>query len=291
MPPSVDTDTVAAFTRDGAVCLRGVFTEWIETLAEGVAHNETDPGPYFAENVVAGERGRFWDDYCNWTRIRAFERFAFESAAAELAAELMETDVVQLFHDHVLVKEPDTPTPTPWHSDRPYYFVEGSQTLSFWIPLDPVSTGTTLRVIAGSHRWERDVVPVRWLAGDDFYAHADDYLPVPDPDAEPNRYDVLDRALTRPGRFDRVIHVKLPGARARERILRLHCAKITAIVDANLTAIANKTRGMSGAQLSALVNEAAIRAYRRGSSEQISEEDFAAALHTVQRHAEAYDDW
>ncbi len=192
MPSVVDADTIAAFERDGAVCLRGVFDEWVETLADGVACNETAPGPYFAENVAAGERGRVWDDYCNWHRIPGFERFAFESAAAALAAALMQTEAVQLFHDHVLVKEPETPTPTPWHSDRPYYFVDGSQTVSFWIPLDPVSTDTTLRIIAGSHRWERDVLPVRWLAGDDFYPQTDDYLPVPDPDAEPGRYEVLE---------------------------------------------------------------------------------------------------
>ena len=125
MPSVVDSDTVAAFERDGAVCLRGVFDEWVETLADGVACNEIAPGPYFAENVAAGERGRFWDDYCNWHRIPEFERFAFESAAAELATALMQTEAVQLFHDHVLVKEPETPTPTPWHSDRPYYFVDG----------------------------------------------------------------------------------------------------------------------------------------------------------------------
>jgi len=195
MPPRVDADTIAAFERDGAVCLRGVFREWVETLADGVATNEIEPGPYFAENVPAGQSGRFWDDYCNWTRIPAFERFAFESSAAALAAELMGSQRVQLFHDHVLVKEPSTPTSTPWHSDRPYYFVDGDQTVSFWVPLDPVSTDTTLRVIAGSHRWEKDVLPVRWLAGDDFYPGVDEYVPVPDPDAEPDRFEVLEWAL------------------------------------------------------------------------------------------------
>ena len=107
----------------------------------------------------------------------------------------MASDTVQLFHDHVLVKEPGTPTVTPWHSDRPYYFVDGAQTVSFWIPLDPVTTETTLRLVAGSHRWEKDVLPVRWLEGDDFYPDADDYLPVPDPDRDPDRYDVLEWAL------------------------------------------------------------------------------------------------
>lgn len=195
MPPPVDASTIAAFGSDGAVCLRGVFSDWVDTLAEGVAANENEPGPYFAENVPAGQRGRFWDDYCNWERISQFERFAFESAAADLGAALMQTDTVQLFHDHVLVKEPETATATPWHADRPYYFVDGRQTISFWVPLDPVPLETTLRIIAGSHRWEKDVLPVRWLAGDDFYPSVDEYLPVPDPDADPDRFEVLEWAL------------------------------------------------------------------------------------------------
>ena len=195
MAHAVDAALIDAFDRDGAVVLRGVFTEWIDELRAGVAANEASPGEYFAENVPAGEAGRFWDDYVNWTRIPEFERFARDSTAASLAAVLMRSASVQLFHDHVLVKEPGTVTATPWHSDRPYYFVEGRQTLSFWVPLDPVDESTTLRLIAGSHRWGNDVVPVRWLSGDDFYPNHDDYLPVPDPDAEPDRFRVLEWAL------------------------------------------------------------------------------------------------
>ena len=149
MAHAVDAALIDAFDRDGAVVLRGVFTEWIDELRAGVAANEASPGEYFAENVPAGEAGRFWDDYVNWTRIPEFERFARDSTASSLAAVLMRSASVQLFHDHVLVKEPGTVTATPWHSDRPYYFVEGRQTLSFWVPLDPVDESTTLRLIAG----------------------------------------------------------------------------------------------------------------------------------------------
>ncbi|MEM9521173.1 MAG: phytanoyl-CoA dioxygenase family protein [Actinomycetota bacterium] len=195
MPPALDPSLIDDFERNGAVVLRAVFADWIDELAAGVATNEASPGPYFAENVPAGEPGRFWDDYCNWQRIPEFERFARESDAAALAQQLMRSSGVQLFHDHVLVKEPDTRTATPWHSDRPYYFVDGRQTISFWVPLDPVDQQTTLRLIAGSHRWTKDVLPVRWLKGDDFYPASDDYLPIPDPDAEPDRYTVLEWAL------------------------------------------------------------------------------------------------
>ena len=66
-----------------------------------------------AENLKPGDSGRFFDDYCNWTRISEFEAVIRQSTAAEVAADLMRSDRVQLFHDHVLVKEPGTSKPTP----------------------------------------------------------------------------------------------------------------------------------------------------------------------------------
>lgn len=90
---------------------------------------------------------------------------------------------VQVFHDHVLVKEPGTSKATPWHQDGPYYFVDGIQNVSFWSPMDPVK-GNSLRCVAGSHAWENPVLPTRWLAETNFYPEDDAYMPVPDPDAE-----------------------------------------------------------------------------------------------------------
>ena len=84
----VDESACAAYAELGAVCLRGAFSDWIELLQAGVERNHDEPGPYFAENVVDGDDGRFWDDYCNWRRIPEFHRFITESDAAELAARM-----------------------------------------------------------------------------------------------------------------------------------------------------------------------------------------------------------
>lgn len=186
----IDESTVDDFDRDGAVVLRGVLDDWVETMRRGVAANVADPGPFWAENVPAGQPGRFVDDYCNWQRIAEFEQVARHSQLPVVARQLMRSERAQFFHDHVLVKEPGTPRPTPWHSDSPYYLVDGRQSVSFWAPLDPVGDAT-LRVIAGSHRWGRDVLPTRWLSESDFYPDGD-YEPVPDPDAEPDRWRVLE---------------------------------------------------------------------------------------------------
>ncbi len=182
-------DQIDAFHRDGAVVLRGVFGDWVDVMAEGVARNIAEPGPYASENAVS--EGRFFDDYCNWTRIPEFERVVRESPAAELAAAAMRSKSAQFFHDHVLVKEPGTPKPTPWHQDAPYYFVEGRQTVSQWIPLDPVREAS-LRFIAGSHLWERMVRPISWADDSDFYQAQQDWVPVPDPDANPDESCVLE---------------------------------------------------------------------------------------------------
>ncbi|MEO0666151.1 MAG: phytanoyl-CoA dioxygenase family protein, partial [Pseudomonadota bacterium] len=84
---------------------------------------------------------------------------------------------------HVLVKEPGSSIATPWHHDGPYYFVVGQHNVSFWSPMDPV-TDATLRCVAGSHLWEKPVLPTRWLAETNFYPDSDAYMAVPDPDTE-----------------------------------------------------------------------------------------------------------
>ena len=183
MHPLLREQDVEAYHRDGAVLVRGLFADHVETIAAGIGFNMDHPGPYAAENLKPGETGRFFDDYCNWTRIPEFRDVITDPVIGEVASDLMRAERVQMFHDHVLVKEPGTAKQTPWHQDSPYYFVEGEQTVSFWCPVDPVGEAT-LRCVAGSHRWPRPVLPTRWLSEDNFYADESAWMPVPDPDAE-----------------------------------------------------------------------------------------------------------
>jgi cell division protease FtsH len=80
--------------------------------------------------------------------------------------------------------------------------------------------------------------------------------------AATNRPDVLDPALLRPGRFDRRVVVPLPDVRGREEILRVHTRKIPLADDVDLAILARGTPGFSGAELSNMVNEAALNAAR-----------------------------
>jgi cell division protease FtsH len=84
--------------------------------------------------------------------------------------------------------------------------------------------------------------------------------------AATNRPDILDPALLRPGRFDRQIVVDMPDVKGREQILRVHTRKIPLAPGVNLERIAKGTPGLSGAELSNIVNESALLAARRNKS-------------------------
>ena len=82
--------------------------------------------------------------------------------------------------------------------------------------------------------------------------------------AATNRPESLDPALTRPGRFDRRVPVELPDLKGREEILKVHAKKIKVAEDVDFNKVARMASGASGAELSNIVNEAALRAVRDG---------------------------
>ena len=94
--------------------------------------------------------------------------------------------------------------------------------------------------------------------------------------AATNRADVLDKALLRPGRFDRQVMVGLPDIKGREQILLVHMRKVPIDIDVKADIIARGTPGFSGADLANLVNEAALFAARR-SKRTVDMEDFEDA--------------
>ena len=139
------------FWRDGAVCVRGAFSGPEVALArQAIDENLASLSP-LAKRAISADDGAFVEDFCNWQRLPAMERFIRESPAARLAGDLMGAHVVRLYHDHVLVKEPRTKQRTPWHQDIPYYNVAGRQNISMWCPVDPVPLESTLRLVKGSH--------------------------------------------------------------------------------------------------------------------------------------------
>lgn len=98
--------------------------------------------------------------------------------------------------------------------------------------------------------------------------------------AATNREDILDQALTRPGRFDRIVNVNLPDVISREKILRIHAKKIKIDSKVKLEYIAKSTVGFSGADLANLCNEAALIAGRKG-EKSVQKEHFSEAIDKI----------
>jgi cell division protease FtsH len=98
--------------------------------------------------------------------------------------------------------------------------------------------------------------------------------------AATNQPDVLDRALLRPGRFDRRVVVNLPDRKGREAILAVHTRRVPLAPDASLDELAAATPGFSGAELKNLVNEAALLGARRN-EQSVSQKDFLDALEKI----------
>ena len=103
--------------------------------------------------------------------------------------------------------------------------------------------------------------------------------------AATNRPDVLDKALLRPGRFDRQVYVSLPDIRGREQILKVHARKVPLEDTVDLSILARGTPGFSGADLANLVNEAALFS-ARGDRRVVTMEEFEKARDKIMMGAE-----
>ncbi len=182
------------FARDGAVCVRGAFTaEEMAMATEAIEANLADLSPR-ALRASAADDGAFIEDFCNWNRLPAMERFIRQSPAARIAAELTGSQRIRLYHDHVLVKEPGTRQPTPWHQDQPYYNVDGTQSASMWLPVDPVDRSSAIEFIAGTHRgpW---FMPRTFLDAEARWFPEGTLAEPPDFAADPERWPVIGWAL------------------------------------------------------------------------------------------------
>jgi ectoine hydroxylase-related dioxygenase (phytanoyl-CoA dioxygenase family) len=174
----VTDEMVEAYRLDGAVLIPGLLEDRVGSLEQAVAENMEHPSPFERSYKPTDGSAMFFQDYCNWQRIAGFREALFHSPMAEAAARLMGSKTARVFHEHVLVKEPGNSMKTPWHQDQPYYLVEGRQSVSFWVPLDPVPRSIAIEYVAGSHRWGRDFRPQRF-DGSALYA-GDDSEAVPD---------------------------------------------------------------------------------------------------------------
>ena len=185
----LEQSQIEEYHLSGVLLLKGFLHDWIDELQKGVEVNLKNPGEFAKVYTGEDESGFFFGDYCNWNRIPEYQHFLYDSPCAAMASELMRSKEVRIFHEHVLVKEPGTGKPTPWHHDQPYYCVNGRQVCSFWIPLDPVPEETCPEFIAGSHLWGKWYTPTKFV-GVEYEREDTSHSSIPDINANRDNYDI-----------------------------------------------------------------------------------------------------
>ena len=177
------------FARDGAVLLKGAFTEFVEGARDAIEQNMKSPS--WRERTYHPDDGSqaFFQDYVVWNQFDGYRNLVTNSPMAEMAAQLMQSKTARIFHDHILVKEPGNSIVTPWHQDQPYYLCEGEQCVSFWVPLDDVPRERTIEYVKGSHQWGKTFKPQRF-DGTDLYEN-DNRDSVPDMNTARDEFDIL----------------------------------------------------------------------------------------------------
>ena len=187
----VTDDEVRTFQLEGVVLLRGLFDrEWVTLLQDEAERGLARPTRFGEELAQArGDRGRFFHDTFMWRHSSACRKFVFDSPAACVAAKVLGAAKVHIFFDQWLIKEPGTPTRTPWHNDQPYWPIRGNLVASLWLALDSVTSDSgAVEYVKGSHLWGKRFKPATF-SGD--HQYTEPLPPVPDIDSRRHEFDIV----------------------------------------------------------------------------------------------------
>lgn len=182
---------IQSYQEDGIVCLRGFFdADWVARMREAAELSLDNPTEMAIEMATTqGKSGRFFFDTFVWRHNPICRDFIYNSPAAELAAQIMQTDKLNIFFDQWLIKEPGTDVPTPWHHDLPYWPVDGSQIATIWLALDPVDLASgAVEYVKGSHLWGQRYRAKSFGGTVDY---SEDLPEIPDIDLARDQYDIV----------------------------------------------------------------------------------------------------
>ena len=195
------------YIQNGVAVLRNIIDEeWLTPMKTAIDNVLKNPGPASIEYTPQNEKGRYYGDFFIWRNNETFKNFAFNSILPEIAAKILESKKINFFYDQLLVKEPNTKEPTPWHHDLPYWPIKGKQIISIWIPFDEVSKETgAVEYIQGSHKWGKMFAPTSFgkkTKFSDLYEKMG-LEKLPDIESNKEKYDIISWNV-KPG--DIVVH-------------------------------------------------------------------------------------
>ena len=180
---------------NGATVIRNAIdSHWIKEMQTAIDIILPNPGLASIEYTPNQNKGRYYGDFFLWMRNKSFKDFAFNSNLPQLAGKILDSNNINFFYDQLLVKEPNTKEPTPWHHDLPYWPLKGNDILSFWVGFDTVTKNTgAVEYIKGSHKWGKFYAPASFgkkSGYDDIYKKMG-LDSVPDINSNIDNYNIL----------------------------------------------------------------------------------------------------
>ena len=182
----------ATFEADGVVKVSGALGEdWIEQVLEVADKQLREPGTWVSDTNPGASENRLFTTRYRWQEDPVIGGFVFDSGMAQMAAELMGSASARFYFDHLLIKEPRTANPTPWHQDIPYWPFMGKQICSSWVAMTPVTVAeSSLEFVRGSHSWDAYYAPESFDGRKGFMADFEGEK-MPDVEADRASYDIV----------------------------------------------------------------------------------------------------
>ncbi len=168
MSRNLTKQELETYRTDGAAVVRHAVDEsWIGRLNKVVDRQLATPSKWANDANPGASANRQFSDRYMWRHDAVIGSYIRESGCARLAAQAMESRSARFYFDHLLVKEPGTANPTPWHQDIPYWPFLGKQICSIWLALTPCDIATSsLEFVRGSHLDDKYYM-AEVFAGDD----------------------------------------------------------------------------------------------------------------------------
>jgi len=151
LPYPITAEHIETYHRDGVVLLKGLLdAEWVERMQAAQHRVAQDPGRH---GLLGPSHGKMLSVCYLWREDPDFRAFVMESPIAEAVGKVVGSQWIRMYHDHLFVKPPLSPSIMPWHCDETAWPVTGEMAPNIWTALTPVNAENgRVEYVAGFHR-------------------------------------------------------------------------------------------------------------------------------------------
>lgn len=196
MARNLSDKEITAFRRDGVVHVTNAIEEqWMQKVDAVIEQQLEQPSKWGNDGNPGQAKDRMFTDRYLWKSNQHIKDFVMQAGCGRLAGQAMGSNSTRFYFDHLLVKEPETSAPTPWHQDVPYWPFNGQQICSVWVALsDATIAGSAMEFVRGSHLDNKYYMPELFAAREDHpssWQLEGEGERVPDIEADRDQYDII----------------------------------------------------------------------------------------------------